>query len=256
MASKPIYEFYLELEEFEPKIWRRIQVLENMTMNKFAYVIMVLFEMTAQHLFSFSIPVKENMKNISVLNLPNTYVGIENLKLKLINEDEVEDINNAPMSFAQYLGLDNQKNKSTTVDVREMTVKDVFSNIDDVGQFWYDFRDDWFVKIKLEKVFKDTELNGRLLPRILEGENLGIIENCGGVDGLTNLFEAFKLGHGEEYEEYSEWLGIDDLSVDIFDIDDLNFRLQKLPKVYAKLYEEHKYPTKQAIDIINRAYLL
>lgn len=32
MASQPIYQFYAELKDYEPKIWRRFQVPENITM--------------------------------------------------------------------------------------------------------------------------------------------------------------------------------------------------------------------------------
>lgn len=31
MASQPIYQFYAELKDYEPKIWRRFQVMNNIT---------------------------------------------------------------------------------------------------------------------------------------------------------------------------------------------------------------------------------
>lgn len=31
MASKPIYQIYVKLQEYEPKIWRRIQVMNDIT---------------------------------------------------------------------------------------------------------------------------------------------------------------------------------------------------------------------------------
>ena len=34
MASKPIYQFYAELEDYEPKIWRRFQVMSDITVAR------------------------------------------------------------------------------------------------------------------------------------------------------------------------------------------------------------------------------
>ena len=38
MASIPIYQFYAELEGYSPKMWRRFQVLNNITMARLAYI--------------------------------------------------------------------------------------------------------------------------------------------------------------------------------------------------------------------------
>jgi hypothetical protein len=46
MASHPIYQFYAELDDFKPKIWRRFQVTDNVTVARLGYIIQVLFEMT------------------------------------------------------------------------------------------------------------------------------------------------------------------------------------------------------------------
>ena len=34
MASHPIYQLYLELEDYEPKIWRRIQLMSNIKFSR------------------------------------------------------------------------------------------------------------------------------------------------------------------------------------------------------------------------------
>ncbi len=121
--------------------------------------------------------------------------------------------------------------------------------------FNYDFGDDWWVSITLEKVFFDKELDAKELPRVLEGSGYGIIEDCGGVSGLEDLAKAFKKKRGREYNEFCEWLGIDDLDVSAFDIEDMNFRLKKIPRIYANIYEQHRSPTKRSIDILERKYL-
>jgi hypothetical protein len=40
-----------------------------------------------------------------------------------------------------------------------------------------------------------------------------------------------------------------------FDIDDMNYRLKKIPRIYKQIYEDGMYPTKQSIDLLERKYL-
>lgn len=55
MASKPIYQIYAELEDYKPKIWRRFQVLNDITMARLDYILMTIFEMQASHLYKFEV---------------------------------------------------------------------------------------------------------------------------------------------------------------------------------------------------------
>lgn len=43
MASHPIYQFYAELDDFKPKVWRRFQVLDDITVARLGYIVQVLF---------------------------------------------------------------------------------------------------------------------------------------------------------------------------------------------------------------------
>ena len=54
---------------------------------------------------------------------------------------------------------------------------------------------------------------------------------------------------------YSEWLGMTDLDLVSFDLDDMNFRLKKLPRIFRDIYENDLEPTQQSIDIIERKYM-
>ena len=121
--------------------------------------------------------------------------------------------------------------------------------------FNYDFGDDWWISQTLEDVFIDKELNAKELPRVLEGSGYGIIEDCGGISGLEELTIAFKKKKGREYNEFRKWLGVDELDMSAFDIDDMNFRLKKVPRIYADIYERNLGPTKQSIDLLERKYL-
>ena len=48
---------------------------------------------------------------------------------------------------------------------------------------------------------------------------------------------------------------MDDFDVTAFDIDDMNFRLKKIPRVYARCYEQQLAPTQRSIDLIERKYV-
>ena len=119
----------------------------------------------------------------------------------------------------------------------------------------YDFGDNWWVDITLERIFKDDTLSGRLLPRVIEGEGYGIVEDCGGVGGLTRLAKAFKMKRGTEYNEYSQWLGMDEFELETFDVEDMNFRLLRVPRIYKDIYEYNLPPTERSMKILERRYL-
>jgi hypothetical protein len=109
--------------------------------------------------------------------------------------------------------------------------------------------------LTLEKVLKDIDLPGSELPRALDGAGFGIVEDVGGTGRLEDFAKAFKKKKGEDYELFSEWLGVEDYDMTAFDLDDMNFRIKKIPRIYKQCYEDRKYPTQQSIDLIGRKYL-
>lgn len=98
------------------------------------------------------------------------------------------------------------------------------------------------------------ELPGRELPRVLAGEGYGIIEDCGGTGGLERLAEAFRQKNGDDYAHYKKWLDRDDLDLDSFDLDDMNLRLKKVPRIYTELYEYGCAPSQRSLDFLERKY--
>lgn len=114
----------------------------------------------------------------------------------------------------------------------------------------YDFGDGWEIKLTLEAVIEDKEL-----PRVLEGEGYGIIEDCGGPGGLERITEALQKKSGEEYKNLRTWLGWDELDLSSVDVTDMNFRLKKVPRIYRDLYEFGFAPTQQSINLLERKYL-
>ena len=92
------------------------------------------------------------------------------------------------------------------------------------------------------------------MPRVLEGEGFGIIEDCGGIGGLEDIREAFKEKKGEIYEVYRDWFETDKIDLDKCDLDDLNFRLKKVPRIYRYIYEYNLPPTEGSLKILYREY--
>ncbi len=75
--------------------------------------------------------------------------------------------------------------------------------------YWYDFGDDWWHKISIQKVTKKdlAEYDGDT-PVCTEAAGLCPPEDSGGPWGFTNLVEAINEPKHPEYKNYREWLGI------------------------------------------------
>lgn len=247
MASQPIYQFYVELQDYKPRLWRRFQATNNISMARLGYIIMTMYEMQASHLFCFDVPVTENFRkcvgkyiknetNGKVIDLFSERPELQNLRVELPGED----------GFSDFEGR--------VLDATETKVKNVLDHETETMIFSYDYGDGWRVLLTLEKIYVDKKLPGKELPRVLEGEGYGIIEDCGGTDGLVQIAKAYKKKKGIQYKEYCEWLGTDDLDLSAFDIDDINFRLKKVPRIYSDIYEYGLEPTKQSMDLLMRKY--
>jgi hypothetical protein len=253
MASHPIYQFYAELDDFKPKIWRRFQVLDDITVARLGYILQVLFEMTASHLMAIEVPKEDNLREY--LQAWHRDIALDKLvALPSAGEGavwryEIIDPDADPDPFA------NLYREVKVVDATQARIRHAVSDPNEKLNFNYDFGDDWWVSLTLEKVFKDQELPGGELPRVLEGAGLGIVEDVGGVGGLANLVEAFEKKKGEDYEQFSAWLGVEDFDITAFDLDDMNFRLKKIPRIYKQCYEDELRPTQKSIDLIERKYL-
>lgn len=244
MASQPIYEMYAELKEYEPKMWRRFQVMNNISMARLAYIIMTMFEMEANHLFCFEVPYAENYfkeqkkccKKEDIIDIFKYHPELKNWKIELLNEED----------DCPYEG------RKMSAD--ETKLKQVLVYTEDKLMFEYDFGDGWEVMVVLERVLDDSDISGREFPRVLEGEGYGIIEDCGGPGGLEYLAKIFGRREEQEYEDYKKWLGKEELDLNMFDLDDINYRLKKLPRIYRDIYEYGLEPTAQSMKLLKREY--
>ena len=241
MASQPIYQFYSELLDYQPKIWRRFQVPGNITLARLGYIVMTLYEMKGNHLFQFTLP---ELYNHSLFDPSfsgqDDDADDEKMTVYTLNSDE-ED----------HDFMDDMK----TEDMTAAKMKNLFHGV--AGEkllMEYDFGDGWEVELTLESITKDPELPGNELPRVLDGKGFGIVEDCGGVDGLADVANAFKEKSGEAYLEYRAWLGVKNLNLERLDKKDMNIRLKKLPRIFQALYEKHEPLSQNSIDFLERAY--
>lgn len=243
MASKPIYQIYAELQEYEPKIWRRIQVMNDITIARLAYILMTLFEMQGSHLYLFEV---DELNNFIVNNLEYYNKHIEDDLFKIGQYGCIfEDDDIIPRLDKRYRELK---------DAKDIKLKHILDEENERMEFQYDFGDNWRFNVILEKIFQDNNISGKELPRVIEGEGFGIIEDCGGVMGLEDIRKAFKIKEGEDYEMYSNWLGKEELDLEKCNLDDLNFRLKKLPRIFRDSYEYGLEPTERSIKILERDY--
>lgn len=242
MATQPIYQFYSCLKDYRPEIWRRFQVAGNVTLARLGYIVMTMYEMQASHLFCVDYFVKDDVlgylreKGVSTEDMD--WDRAEVVHYEILTEESLPDTETEQTRDATAITL---RRLSNTPGLRLC--------------MQYDYGDGWEVELRLETVFQDDALPGKLLPRVLEGEGFGIIEDCGGVSGLERLAKAFQKKKGREYQELSEWLGIDELDLTAFDINDINYRLKKVPRIYQNAYELGLRPTKQSLDLLARKYM-
>jgi len=238
MASQPIYQFYAELKDYEPKIWRRFQVPENITMARLGYILMTMYEMKANHLFCVTVPIRDNVKLDETLSGVGSVFPDKSWRFEIGNEElfpgEGEKVFDAS-TYKMRSILQGCQGEKLTLE--------------------YDYGDGWEVEITLESVLEDKELPGRELPRVLAGEGYGIIEDCGGTGGLEQLAAAFRQKSGDDYENYREWLGRGESDLTALDLDDMNLRLKKVPRIYMELYEYGCAPSQRSLDFLERKYL-
>lgn len=86
----------------------------------------------------------------------------------------------------------------------------------DIALFTYDFGDGLEIELRVEEILRKSEILASDLPKALEGEGFGIIENCGGPDGLKKIAAAFKRKRGPQYQNLCEWIGTDTLDLSAF----------------------------------------
>ena len=239
-----VFQFYMELRDSKPKVWRKVQVPEKMTVADLAYTVLTVFEMKATHLLKVTVPVGqmqvEKYKRLmgdaydeeafleehpELPNIRYRYELLDMIDVPRLENDIVHNITKAKLSHA-------------------------VSEVGERMELWYDFGDDWFVDIKLTEVNEMDD--SRILPRVIDGDGFGILEDCGGVWMLNDIVKAYKTKKSRLYKDMREWLGVDEFDFSSFDLDEMNERLQVIPEIFKGGYEKRSVPTDDEISYIDR----
>lgn len=206
-----VYKLYTELDGFEPKIHRTFLIKKNTPMLSLASCMISMFDGNASHIYDFDVP-------------------SENLNLQVYFDEEK---NASDDEFAiKHKHIQPRKH----VDVRNYKVKDCLKKVGDTITFAYDFGDGWTFPIRLEEII-DDKVYEEASPLVLDGEGLGIIEDVGGVGAMSDCVKAFEKKSGEDYESYSEWLGVKELDITYFNKKAINKSLKKEIKAIDKAYK-------------------
>ena len=110
-------------------------------------------------------------------------------------------------------------------------------NMDEYDTIFVEFPIWWYIA--------PTIVNAFLESYDLTGKTIIPFATSGG-SGMGKTNEALK--------PMREWLGTSEVDLSVFDLQDLNFRLKKLPRIFRDLYEYDYPPTKHSIDLLDRKY--
>lgn len=215
-----VYQFKAQLIGFRPTMWRRFQLPSNYSLAHLAYLVMDMFEMMGSHLFCLEQMMVDRKKNPLTASKRSM---LDNVRRFEVGEEERD----------RY-GFSNRNNEDAT----KIIVSDCFLEKGDRMVLSYDYGDDWAIKIAFEKQVEEP-VNIDDLPRVLAGQGYGIIEDCGGIYGLTSIMQAYRDKEGEDYDMYREWFGVDELDLMAFDVDGKNETLRDAIDYYASIYGAH-----------------
>ncbi|WP_147613401.1 plasmid pRiA4b ORF-3 family protein [Treponema pectinovorum] len=234
--EKNVYKIKAQLCDFEKEIWREFIISQNTTMENLAFALMSMFNMDGSHMYRFEIDrQKQEEQKLSQKGLSQEIVlemlkSVRNIEIECYAD---EQMNSADDDFMlKELGIQPpERFEAYSVKIIKFLNKEN-KEID----FFYDFGDGWKIKLTLEKADFPTDIPAASLPFVLEGMGLGIIEDCGGTDGLRAIKKAFKMKRGEDYEQYRDWLGRDKIDLTYFNAEEVNKRIVRQIKKFKKVF--------------------
>jgi hypothetical protein len=186
---RQVYILRASIAEANPPIWRKLSVPGECTLGDLHIILQIAFGWENGHLHSFTI----NSTEYGMSEIDNMGYGDE---FDRIDEDTVclNQVGLAPKKKFKYL---------------------------------YDFGDSWFHEITVSKI-APAEDGEPPLPRCLEGERAGPLENSGGIWGYTDMLEILQNPNHAEYREIHEWAG--DFDPEYVSMEEINARLEQVFK--------------------------
>ncbi|MEP7376034.1 MAG: plasmid pRiA4b ORF-3 family protein [Chitinophagaceae bacterium] len=164
-----IYHFYIELQETEPLVWRRVAVPRDYTFYQLHLAIQGAFGWENYHLFSFS---KKGQLDKLSYGIPDPLLDRE---LMFIVKDAAKSM-----------------------------ITEVFTKPRQSYIYVYDFGDGWHHKLVLERI--ETATIERAY--CAAGAGACPPEDVGGIHGYREMVEVFKTAVHVEQASYIQWLGL------------------------------------------------
>lgn len=164
---KSIYQIYIELQDIEPKIWRRFQVNSDIELTDLHKIIQVLMGWTNSHLHQY----------------------IMNDKYYSPRTDGDEDFWDDTMN----------------VDYQGLKLNDLLKKEQELMEYEYDYGDSWMHNLILEEVL--SCVNDSFQPVCLDGMRHCPPEDCGGSYGYMEVLKILKNHKSPEHKEWKAWLG-------------------------------------------------
>ena len=165
-----IFQFHALLEGSSPRVWRRFLISDTATVADLMDAIMTMFQMYGYHLFHLE------------------DYGPGSTKRKFETQRQLEE-------GVSYLGFGYK-----SVVAEDYSLKKLILRKEQQFRFFYDYGDDWVIRLKLEEKLDDDSYEGQL-PVAIKGKGAGIIEDCGGVWYLNDMMQkekAFGVSDAED----------------------------------------------------------
>ena len=166
----------ITLEGSEPAIWRRVEVNDNLTFFQLHRVIQQAMGWGDYHLHEFDVARQR--------------VGTRSAEDAMFMERD-EIIPERSTRLGQLLG---RRRKF---------------------RYWYDFGDDWWHTIAVEKHLPADPAAAPA--QLVAGENACPPEDCGGIWGYADLLDTLRDPASEGYADACQWIG-DDFDPTAFDL--------------------------------------
>ena len=178
-APENIYQLKISLDNARPPIWRRILIPTSATFRHLHETIQLSFGWSDCHLHDFQV---ENR----LVRQPRSITDI---------------------SFEDVEPWWDNDEKS---DEKRVKLCDVLHSTGDGCKYWYDFGDDWWHSIVLEKILPAVE--GIDYPVCIKGKRACPPEDCGGPWGYADLCNILAKPSHPDHQEKLEWLGLNNAS--------------------------------------------
>ena len=170
-AFELVFQFYIEIQGSQPKIWRRVQAPVDFTFGQLHQIIQASFDWEGHHLHLFSLRVLMDY-------------GLDVVQFEAISDD-YEPVQEGSL------------NENEQPLEKHLSIGTNF-------EYHYDFGDDWLHEILVEGIL--VKAKKQKYPVCISGENHAPFEDIGGIYGYEHAVDVLGNPSHEEYKDLKNWL--------------------------------------------------